>query len=124
MAPIAEQLPVTFGNGTIWRTVAGHCAHCNAVLARDAMRGQVGRPFPRVAIIEAVGWCEPCRSETRYFYRLHDDMTLSTIVQGRWVSVDYSPAAGGGELGGLAGRLAGAVTRVLRALGAGPSRGG
>lgn len=84
MPPVASQMPVVFANGTCWNEITGSCRGCGQSFAESAFRGVVSRPLPSVAVIEAVGLCPHCRLITRFDYRLHSDMRMTGMRNGRW----------------------------------------
>lgn len=84
MPTIASQMPIQFANGAAWEAFDGECATCKQFLPAGMVVGMVSRPTPTVAVVEAIGVCGVCQKATRYFYRLHDDMRLSGLRDGRW----------------------------------------
>ncbi len=85
MPAIASQFPVQFANGAVWETLTGDCKGCSCKIEPAKLRGCVNRPYPHVAVVEAVGVCRDCKLLTRFLYRLHDDMRISGPRDGKWL---------------------------------------
>lgn len=82
---IASQFPVVFDNGNEMTSLTGHCPSCDKSLDADFLAGQVIRPFPKVAVVEATGYCPDCKIFARFNYRLYDDMRMTgQIKNGQW----------------------------------------
>lgn len=85
---LADQFPVTFANDATWVSLDGCCVGCRTEIPMKDMRGFVTRPMSTVAVVEAIGVCRKCGVGTRFFYRLHDDMSISGLhgkgTWGRW----------------------------------------
>lgn len=84
MPSIASQLPVKFENGTDWKEFVGCCAKCEQDIPSDFVRGAIIRQTSRCYTIEAVGVCVFCRAGTSFLLRLHDDSSITTVVDGVW----------------------------------------
>jgi hypothetical protein len=84
MATIASQMPVVFNNGATWEEFKGECKICGKELPVEHVVGNVTRPIPSVAIVEAIGACLECRIATPYHYRLHDDMRITGLREEGW----------------------------------------
>lgn len=95
MPTIESQLPVVFNNGVRWTHCTFECVNCKRDLPDSDVHGELSRNFPKVAILEAVGWCEPCRLVTAYNWRLHDDLRLTGKRDGRWVTWRMKPSLWG-----------------------------
>lgn len=67
----------------------GYCDKCDQAIEDDMLKGTIHRHVASTATIEAVGICVPCRTLTAYNMRLHDDMRVTKLHQGRWVT--YRP---------------------------------
>lgn len=80
--PIQDSFPVVFANGARWDQVTGHCAHCDAEIDPDSLRGVVTWPLPSVADVQGMAWCEACRVWTPIRIRLRDDMSMDGPVPG------------------------------------------
>lgn len=91
MPAIQSQMPVTFKVGNEFSEISGYCAHCELLIPDMELKGIVKRPIESVAVIEAVGYCDPCKMLTRIDFRLHDDMRVSGIKDGKWVTWRHSP---------------------------------
>lgn len=76
--------PVVFANNNAWHQLDGYCCGCKKVIEPEYVRGVVARPFPSVAIVEAVGVCMDCQMATRFDYRLHDDMRITALREDGW----------------------------------------
>ena len=74
---IDSQMPVKFSSGATWEHFKGQCRECEVEIKDSLLTGRVTRPFPGVAVIEAVGICYACRLITPFHYRLHDDMRVT-----------------------------------------------
>lgn len=93
---LAGQFPVLFPNGRSWTAVDGRCSGCKGALKMACMRGTVTRPMPTVAVVEAIGVCTRCQVGTRFFYRLHDDLSISGLHgKGDWGRWQARPTAFG-----------------------------
>lgn len=87
MPTITSQMPVSFGNDREWTGLDGYCKGCGKMIRPDLFRGRVSKPFPYVAVVDAVGVCHPCKLVTTFHYRLHDDMRMSgKDTDGRWTT--------------------------------------
>lgn len=84
MPTISSQLPVAFDNGCSWAEFDGYCSECGKKIDDSMIRGSVSKPFSHVAVIDAVGICEPCRVLTAFYNRLYDDMRITAIKDGKW----------------------------------------
>lgn len=84
MQPIASNFPVRFAGGVQWNSFCGDCEKCGKAIPSQQLRGLVTRPLARLAVIEAVGVCEGCSLLTRFLYRLHADMRITGIRDGKW----------------------------------------
>jgi hypothetical protein len=84
MQPVASQMPVVFANGTRCDEITGSCFGCCHPILKSALRGVVSRPLPTVAVIECVGLCPSCRLITRFYFRLHSDLRVTGLHNGRW----------------------------------------
>jgi len=83
---IASQMPVQFGNGACWTSIDGQCKSCGQNIPPGRLTGTVLRQSKSVAVVEAIGVCVPCKLATRFHYRLHDDMRITGMADGRWVT--------------------------------------
>lgn len=82
---LASQFPVVFPNGAKFTVIEGLCNGCKQPIPREWVRGRVTRPIPSVAAVDAIGVCHSCRTTTRFFYRLHEDMSITGLTsKGRW----------------------------------------
>lgn len=86
LSPIAQQMPVVFGNGARWSGFSGQCKSCGREIEPEQLTGSVARPTASVAVVNAIGVCRPCKLATRFHYRLHDDMRITGMADGRWVT--------------------------------------
>jgi hypothetical protein len=84
MPLIADQLPVVLDNGATWSELKVFCRGCNEAIYQGNFVGSVSTYQGRMAVIEAVGICEPCHLLTRYLYRLHDDLHVSAPGKDGW----------------------------------------
>lgn len=110
MPTIESQLPVFFANGRRWTRLNFHCRGCATTLRNEVVRGSVKRPLEGVAVVEAVGVCTACRLCTRFLYRLHNDMRVTGVCDGRWVTWTLRPRALHSRLGLFLKKL---VARIL-----------
>ena len=92
MPTIASQMPVVFGGNSRWDEFEGYCAECGQSIRMGWLRGRVSRPVPQVAVIEAIGVCEQCLLATEFHYRLHDDMRITGVRNGKWVTWKHEPS--------------------------------
>ncbi len=92
MAPIESHFPIRYKNNNSWTELRGCCNGCGREITAGALRGMVSRPTDSVAIVDAVGVCVECKLLTRFFYRLHDDMRITTIRNGKWVAFKTNPS--------------------------------
>jgi hypothetical protein len=89
---IAEQLPVSFSNDAKWTSITGHCNGCAKDIPQSHFRGRIERSWPKVAVVNAIGFCEECQLLTPYHMRLHDDMRMTyEIEHGKWYAVQLKP---------------------------------
>ena len=108
MASLQSQLPVEFKNGNQVTEFKWHCANCSCLLSDRNVRGVVSQDLPQVAILEAVGYCKDCMGVTPINYRIYDDLRMTGIRNGRWVTW-YSETT-------LLSRLKHALSKVMRFL--------
>ena len=108
MASVQSQLPVVFGNGNQITEFQWHCANCSCLLSDRNVRGVVSKDLPQVAIVDAVGYCKDCMGLTQINYRIYDDLRMTGIRNGRWVTW-YSEIT-------LLSRLKHALSQVMRFL--------
>lgn len=83
-APISEQFPIEFANGSGWKEIEGQCACCNQKIDAQHMFGQITRPTAKVFVMDAMGVCLDCHVATPFHYRFHDDMRISGLFNGAW----------------------------------------
>jgi hypothetical protein len=83
---LSSFFPLIFDNGTQWTSFTGQCNQCGKDILDADLRGMVTRPFARVFIVDAFGFCPSCELLTPYRYRLHADMGLTGISPktGEW----------------------------------------
>jgi hypothetical protein len=86
MPSIESQMPVHFKNGNMFEQMDCYCSECDEAILKDCVRGEIQRPFEHVAVIEAVGACIECRLLTPFQLRLHDDMRITGLRDGKWVT--------------------------------------
>lgn len=83
---IASQLPIVFDNGHTLARFEGWCPICHAPLEASEIHGEISRPFPKVAIIQAVGGCRTCNIYVPLFMRYKDDgRTETRDAEGNWI---------------------------------------
>lgn len=87
-----SQLPIVFANKMQWTEFSGKCSCCGKPLTDEFVRGFVSRPIESVAVIEAVGFCYPCKRVTRFDYRVHDDMRLTGRREDGWKTWKATPS--------------------------------
>lgn len=92
MPSIRSQLPVVYENGNQWDRIKFECVNCNKTLPADQVHGTLGKPFPTVAVLEAVGICVPCNVLTAFDWRLHNDKRVSGKRDGGWVTWSVRPS--------------------------------
>jgi len=92
MDRLSSCFPVNFDNGAVWTSLEGQCRGCGRPVPESRLRGLVARPIPSVAVIEAVGVCEPCKLVTRFDYRLHDDMRITGRSGAGWATWKAEPS--------------------------------
>ena len=88
LAPLQSNFPIKFDTGSEFAEMHCKCAHCRKPLLAEFVRGEVTRPIPSVAVIDAVGVCTECKMITTFFYRLHSNMSVSTVYNGKWLTWD------------------------------------
>ena len=92
LAPLQSSFPVKFDTGLEFAEVSTvincKCARCRKPLFAEFVRGEVTRPIPSVAVIDAVGVCTECKVITTFFFRLHSNMSVSTVHNGKWLTWD------------------------------------
>lgn len=82
---LSSHFPLVYGNGARWNSMSGQCNGCRATFPDEMFRGRVTRPFPRVYVIDGIGFCEPCNLMSRCQYRVYDDMSLvGRDREGEW----------------------------------------
>lgn len=91
MPTINSQLPVKLDNECLWAEFDGYCLECGNKIDENMLRGAVSKPFPHTAVIDAVGICKPCRVLTVFYNRLHDDMRVTAIKDGKWCAWEAEP---------------------------------
>ncbi|WP_224962803.1 hypothetical protein [Geomonas subterranea] len=83
---IASQLPIVFDNGHIFARFEGGCTVCRAPVDAEDIHGVITRPFPRVAIVQAIGACRSCKIYVPFFMRYKDDgRTETRDAAGNWI---------------------------------------
>jgi len=82
---VMSQFPVIFANGNRFTQFRAICKQCGEGGASEHTYGRVVRPYPNVAIVRGVLWCESCNFNTPFEWRLHDDLRMSGLRNGRWV---------------------------------------
>lgn len=92
MPSIESQMPINFKIGSMFTEVNGYCAKCEKLVDAGLLRGVIHRPFENVAVVEAVCACLSCRLLTPLNLRLHDDMRLTGLRDGKWVTWKGSPS--------------------------------
>jgi hypothetical protein len=88
LAPLQSNFPIKFNTKSEFAAISCKCAHCGKTLFAEFVRGEVTRPIPSVAVIDAVGVCAECKGITTFFYRLHSNMSVSTVYNGKWLMWD------------------------------------
>lgn len=89
---IASQLPVVFENNVRFDRIDAKCVGCGEAIPAEHLRGTITRPFPSVAIMDAIGYCESCNLLSPVHYRLHSDSRLSGRAKdGRWAQWKMRP---------------------------------
>ena len=88
LAPLQSSFPVKFDTGLEFAEINCKCARCRKPLFAEFVRGEVTRPIPSVAVIDAVGVCTECKVITTFFFRLHSNMSVSTVHNGKWLTWD------------------------------------
>lgn len=86
MDPVMRAFPVQFSVQSVWERMSGECKSCGKEILDEDFRGQVTRPIPSVAVVEAVGVCRHCNVLTAFLYRLHDDMRITGPRDGKWLT--------------------------------------
>ncbi len=81
---VASAFPLLYANGARWSHFTGQCARCASAIAPALTRGSVTHPYPRVYVLDALGYCPLCRLLTPFQYRLHDDMSMTGKKDGEW----------------------------------------
>lgn len=81
MNHITSYFPIEFSNGAAWEELDGECKSCKKTIPRTMVRGLVSRPFPNVAVVDAVGVRDECKLLTRYHFRLYDNMSITGLIQ-------------------------------------------
>lgn len=89
MPPLSEQFPIVFNNGYTFTGISGHCKACQRTIEDGLFSGQVSQHNEHMYSVEGVGICEPCKTLTRFVYRLYDDKRIVTPKNGRWLT--YMP---------------------------------
>lgn len=84
LPPMHTHLPIVFASGYKLIEFCGECIRCKRQIEPALFRGRIDRTFERVAIIQAVGACHHCRLLTRFNYRVHDDLSITGVRDGRW----------------------------------------
>ena len=88
LAPLQSSFPVKFDTGLEFAKINCKCARCRKPLFAEFVRGEVTRPISSVAVIDAVGVCTECKVITPFFFRLHSNMSVSTVHNGKWLTWD------------------------------------
>lgn len=83
-AILGQLQSVQLQNGARWVSFDGDCAGCKKKIEPQNLRGVVS-VFPSTVTIRAVGRCLDCKLFTRFMYRLHDDMSITGMRDGKWV---------------------------------------
>lgn len=90
-SPVHAGLPIVFSPKTRVENLVGVCAGCHRPLRPDHFRGEVRRVLTRVAEVRAVGFCPECRLVTPFWLRVYDDLSVLTMLNGRWVRYLSTP---------------------------------
>lgn len=81
---IQAQMPIHFVNGMSLEQCITYCASCNQEITGDNFHGILDATYPKVVLLEGVGACVPCTTMTRYNFRIHDDLTITGLIDGKW----------------------------------------
>lgn len=89
--PIVEQLPLKFTNtGFTLTEISGCCIECKNKILPEYFRGKVNTSFmPKVATINAVGYCEPCHLITPFVHRVYEDYRFMQLTNQGWQEFEF-----------------------------------
>lgn len=88
---IAANFPIQFPNGAVLERFTGCCAGCDQEIPSKDFRGVVNLAVPSTVVLEAVGLCNCCDVATRFNYRVYDDLSIATSINGRWHRWEHEP---------------------------------
>lgn len=83
---INSNFPLYMDGGNAWAGIDAECDLCGKIVPHHQFTGRVNKLSGIAAQLEAVAYCEGCHHCTQYSKRLHHDMTMSGMYQGKWVT--------------------------------------
>lgn len=85
LQPINHHFPVIFNNGTVVRELVMACARCHALYSSgDQICGSVTKISPAEYLIEGAGRCSGCDQTSIFDFKIYDDRTIASLVDGEW----------------------------------------
>lgn len=88
LSPLSDSFPLVFANGARWDAFVGHCDRCARSIDAVNMKGSApawrSKLGPVVYDVRALGYCPECCLLTPFRYRMHDDMSMTGLKDGKW----------------------------------------
>lgn len=85
---LGASFPLVFADGARWDKLTGHCGRCSRRIEPDNLRGSAHawgpKHAPAVYDVRAIGYCPECHLLTPFRYRMHQDMSMSGLRDGKW----------------------------------------
>lgn len=86
--PLIQHFPLQL-NDTCWGMIDAECELCNQIVPHENLRGSLYKFSQRSASVEAACLCTSCNHVTAFSCRLHDDGSISSLEEKKWVTVQY-----------------------------------
>jgi hypothetical protein len=85
---LSASFPLVFADGARWDELTGHCGRCSRPIEADNLKGSASAWWsklgPFVYDVRAFGYCPECRLLTPFHYRMHQDMSMTGLMDGEW----------------------------------------
>lgn len=91
MASLADQLPLTFENGSRVAHLGTDCLACGQALSSAEIHGEMRCLLRHVIQVEAVGYCRACNLLTPLACRIDDQLTIIMQKNGHWARFEPRP---------------------------------
>jgi hypothetical protein len=85
---LSESFPLVFAEGARWNELTGFCGGCSQPIKAENLKGNAqpwgAKRAPFVYDVRALGYCSECRLLTSFHYRMHEDMSMTGLKDGKW----------------------------------------